>query len=93
MASQAKEQLHKVFTYGTLKTGQSNHHELTDPEHGQCKLLGTGRTQQTFPLVLPSNYDYPFLLNKEGLGHVSVLIIVMEWQSQWKVIENKNASQ
>ena len=85
MASQAKEKLHKVFTYGTLKTGQSNHHELKDPEHGRCKLLGTGKTQQTFPLVLPSNYDYPFLLNKEGLGHVSVLIVIMKWLSQWKV--------
>ena len=90
MVSRAKEKLHEIFTYGTLKTGQSNHHELTDPEHGRCKLLGTGRTQQTFPLVLPSNYDYPFLLNKERLGHVSVLIVIMKWQSQWKVSE-KNA--
>ena len=38
MVSRAKEKLHKVFTYGTLKTGQLNHHELTDPKHGRCKV-------------------------------------------------------
>ena len=86
MVSRAKEKLHKIFTYGTLKTGQSNHHELTDPEHGRCKLLGTGRTQQTFPLVLPSNYDYPYLLNKERLGHVSVLIVIMKWKVSEKTL-------
>ncbi|XP_046669482.1 putative gamma-glutamylcyclotransferase CG2811 isoform X2 [Homalodisca vitripennis] len=59
----------KVFVYGTLKTGEPNHHWLTKPENGHSKLVGEGMTLVKYPLVIASRYNIPFLLDVPGIGH------------------------
>jgi gamma-glutamylcyclotransferase (GGCT)/AIG2-like uncharacterized protein YtfP len=59
---------HRVFLYGTLKRGQPNHHFLDSHE---CQLIGTGRTSTTFPLVIATHWNLPFLLYSPGRGQVS----------------------
>ncbi|XP_075543434.1 troponin C-akin-1 protein-like [Dermacentor variabilis] len=61
--------LHPVFTYGTLKCGQPNHHILMNPNYGRATLIGTARTLKKWPLVLVSSYEIPCLLPREGMGH------------------------
>lgn len=61
--------LHPVFTYGTLKYGQPNHHILTNPNNGRATLIGTAKTLKKWPLVLVSSYEIPCLLPREGMGH------------------------
>ncbi|XP_018021565.1 putative gamma-glutamylcyclotransferase CG2811 [Hyalella azteca] len=57
-----------VFVYGTLKAGEPNHHWLTDPRNGRARLLGRARTVDTFPLVIASRYNIPYLLRAPGVG-------------------------
>ncbi|XP_072143740.1 gamma-glutamylaminecyclotransferase C-like [Dermacentor andersoni] len=61
--------MHPVFTYGTLKCGQPNHHILMNPNNGRATLIGTARTLKKWPLVLVSSYEIPCLLPREGMGH------------------------
>ena len=68
--------LHKVFVYGTLKSGQPNHYLLEGKRCvGNAEFLGKGRTVERFPLVISENYSYPFLLDKEGVGIVSMTYV------------------
>lgn len=55
--------------YGTLKRGQPNHHWLSRQENGAARFLGTGRTARTFPLVIGTRYNIPFLLDRCGTGN------------------------
>jgi len=57
-----------TFVYGTLKIGEPNHHWLTDPNNGSATFVGTGVTQNKFPLIIASRYNIPFLVDKEGTG-------------------------
>ena len=59
---------HLVFVYGTLKTGEPNHHVLQDPTKGKKELLGVGETASKFPLVVASRYNIPYLLDAPGEG-------------------------
>ncbi|XP_017148608.1 putative gamma-glutamylcyclotransferase CG2811 isoform X2 [Drosophila miranda] len=59
----------RVFVYGTLKTGEPNHHWLTKKENGQAQFLGRGTTAVKFPLVVGTRYNIPFLLDRPGDGH------------------------
>ncbi|KAI1713453.1 gamma-glutamyl cyclotransferase, AIG2-like domain-containing protein [Ditylenchus destructor] len=59
---------HLVFVYGTLKTGEPNHHVLTDPSTGQYRLVGRAQTVTNFPLIIGSEFNIPFLLNCPGKG-------------------------
>lgn len=58
-----------MFTYGTLKSGQTNHHILTNTENGRATLLGPAKTLKKWPLVLVSAYEIPCLLPLEDVGH------------------------
>uniref|UniRef100_A0A1B6LGZ0 Gamma-glutamylcyclotransferase family protein n=1 Tax=Graphocephala atropunctata TaxID=36148 RepID=A0A1B6LGZ0_9HEMI len=59
----------KVFVYGTLKTGEPNHHWLTQPENGHSRFVGEGMTLVKYPLVIASRYNIPFLLDVPDKGH------------------------
>ncbi|KAI1305940.1 Gamma-glutamylaminecyclotransferase C [Halotydeus destructor] len=61
-------QWHRIFVYGTLKTGQPNFHHMTDVTNGQAKLVCQAVTSETWPLVIGSKRNIPFLLNEPGLG-------------------------
>ena len=60
--------LHKVFVYGTLKTGQPNNYLLKGP--GVARLVGAAKLAQRYPLVVAPSYGNPCLLAKEGDGQV-----------------------
>lgn len=62
----------KVFVYGTLKSGEPNHHWLTDLENGHASFVGAGKTIAKYPLVIASKYNIPFLLDVPGQGNVSL---------------------
>lgn len=64
-------QRHLVFVYGTLKTGQPNHHVMNDAKNGAATFVGKARTEKKWPLVISSKYNIPFLLPHEGRGNVS----------------------
>jgi len=57
-----------VFVYGTLKRGQPNHHWLSTVENGHQKFLGEGVSLNSFPLVIASRYNIPYLIDKPGVG-------------------------
>lgn len=44
-------QLHKIFVYGTLKTGQRNHYLMQDTNNGAAKFIGKGELLESYPLV------------------------------------------
>ena len=43
-----------VFVYGTLKTGQPNHHLMMTEETGKAELVAPAVTGQRLPLVIAS---------------------------------------
>ena len=59
---------HLVFVYGTLKSGEPNHHVLQDPSNGKKELVGVGETASKYPLVVASRYNIPYLLDAAGTG-------------------------
>ncbi|CAH1404000.1 unnamed protein product [Nezara viridula] len=59
----------KVFVYGTLKTNEPNHHWLSNTENGNSNYLGEGTTLQKYPLIIGTQYNIPFLLDKPGVGN------------------------
>ena len=66
--------MNRVFVYGTLKSDQPSHRFIaTIAEMGRerCRFVGVGRTESKWPLVIASKYNIPFLLDIEGVGHVS----------------------
>ncbi|KAF0302648.1 Gamma-glutamylaminecyclotransferase [Amphibalanus amphitrite] len=58
-----------VFLYGTLKTGQPNHHLLLAAETGRAEPVGPALTRRQLPLVIASRYNIPYLLDLPGRGH------------------------
>lgn len=58
--------LHKVFVYGTLKTGEPNHHVFGSGVNGYFKLLCDAATSEKYPLILGTKYNIPFLLHQPG---------------------------
>ena len=69
--------LHRVFVYGTLKRGQPNYHLLTDSSKGLAKWLGGAKLVKKYPLVVASQYNVPFLLDKEGEGKVTTMHLII----------------
>ena len=61
---------HRVFVYGTLKSGQPNHKLMNIHELGHRQLIGTARTDVEFPLVIATRWNLPFLLYAPGHGQV-----------------------
>lgn len=60
-----------VFVYGTLKRNQPNNYHLNDSKNGCAIFKSPANTLQKYPLVISTKYNIPFLLLKEGTGHVS----------------------
>lgn len=60
-----------VFVYGTLKRGEPNASVMTNLVTGMQKFVGTGKTINAYPLIIASEYNIPFCLNKPGIGNVS----------------------
>ncbi len=62
-------ELIKVFFYGTLKKNQPNYeHTLRN----RAKFLSEAVTLEKWPLIIGTNLNIPFLLNKPGYGKVQL---------------------
>ncbi|XP_014613992.1 PREDICTED: putative gamma-glutamylcyclotransferase CG2811 isoform X2 [Polistes canadensis] len=61
--------LHRIFVYGTLKRGEPNHKLIQDKTNGYAKFLGIAKTTSSYPLIIATKYNIPFLLKKPGVGH------------------------
>ncbi|XP_049954492.1 putative gamma-glutamylcyclotransferase CG2811 isoform X1 [Schistocerca serialis cubense] len=61
--------LHKVFVYGTLKKGEPNHFYFTNKANGYAKFISAAETVKRYPLIIDTQYNIPFLIHKEGVGH------------------------
>ena len=72
---------HRVFVYGTLKSGQPNHHLMNMHELGHCRLIGSARTDVRLPLIITTRWNIPFLLYAPGKGQVPVVISVLRFSS------------
>lgn len=64
--------LHRVFVYGTLKRGQPNHYWLTNDVNGLAEYVCEGVTNDSFPLVIGTRFNIPFLINLPKNGHCIV---------------------
>jgi len=60
-----------VFVYGTLKRNQPNYYHLNDTKNGCAVFRSVAVTVNKYPLVISTKFNIPFLLQKEGTGHVS----------------------
>ncbi|KAL4001682.1 AIG2-like family protein [Acanthocheilonema viteae] len=58
-----------VFVYGTLKRGEPNASIMADLITGMQRFIGTGKTVNAYPLIIASEYNIPFCLNKPGIGN------------------------
>lgn len=75
MSNGTKEKIARmalVFVYGTLKRGEPNTSVMTDLATGMQRFVGTGRTVNAYPLIIASEYNIPFCLDKSGIGNVSL---------------------
>uniref|UniRef100_A0A1I7XGY1 Gamma-glutamylcyclotransferase family protein n=1 Tax=Heterorhabditis bacteriophora TaxID=37862 RepID=A0A1I7XGY1_HETBA len=63
------QNLIRVFVYGTLKTNEPNAHIMRDTV-GVQHLIGYGKTNRLFPLIISSKYNIPFLLMDPGRGYI-----------------------
>lgn len=57
-----------VFVYGTLKHAEPNAAVMENPATGKCKLVGSGKTVNAYPLIIASKYNIPFCLDQPGTG-------------------------
>lgn len=62
--------LHKVFVYGTLKTGEPNHHWFDKDKEGYYKFLFNAKTKEKFPLIIATEFNIPFLLYSPGKRYI-----------------------
>uniref|UniRef100_A0A0R3RRB8 Gamma-glutamylcyclotransferase family protein n=1 Tax=Elaeophora elaphi TaxID=1147741 RepID=A0A0R3RRB8_9BILA len=58
-----------LFIYGTLKRGEPNAPIMADVVTGMQRFVGTGKTVNAFPLIIASEYNIPFCLDKPGIGN------------------------
>ncbi|CAD6187992.1 unnamed protein product [Caenorhabditis auriculariae] len=57
-----------VFVYGTLKSGEPNHHVMSATA-GTHRFISNGTTVDKFPLIISTQFNIPFLLHKPGEGN------------------------
>lgn len=57
----------KVFFYGTLKRNQPNSDHLLNKN---VTYLAEAVTVDKYPLIIASEFNLPFMLNKKGVGKV-----------------------
>jgi len=62
----------RIFVYGTLKSQFPNHHLIERPPSGKVQYLGHGHTKETYPMVVGTDANIPFLLPLPGKGSVSI---------------------
>jgi gamma-glutamylaminecyclotransferase len=67
--------LTKVFFYGTLKRNQPNHELVIN---NRAQFVSEATTVDKWPLIIASEYNVPYILNKKGFGKVKMrnLIVV-----------------
>ncbi|XP_003737005.1 putative gamma-glutamylcyclotransferase CG2811 isoform X2 [Galendromus occidentalis] len=61
--------MHRIFVYGTLKSGEPNAHLMVDSTLGKATFVGKAETVRKFPLLIASRFNVPYLLYKPGTGH------------------------
>jgi gamma-glutamylaminecyclotransferase len=59
---------HRIFVYGTLKNGQPNHHHMENRDNGTAKFVAHGLTDCSYPLIIGTRWNLPFLLYSPGSG-------------------------
>lgn len=64
---------YNVFVYGTLKSGEPNHHWFSKG-NGHYKLLCNAQTAEKFPLIIATEYNIPFLLYSPGNKKFTIYI-------------------
>lgn len=57
-----------VFVYGTLKRDQPNHYLMLNANNGKAKFVANGTTQDSFPMVIGTRYNIPFLVHVPNVG-------------------------
>ena len=62
---------HHVFVYGTLKTGQPNHHVMSTGD-GEARLLGRARSVDNYPMIIANSFNTPYVLYERGKGKVII---------------------
>lgn len=65
-------ELTKVFFYGTLKKNQPNEEHLFNRN---VTYVSEGVTVDKYPLIIGSDFNIPFLLNRKGFGKVMLKFI------------------
>lgn len=65
----AQKPLIKAFFYGTLKRNEPNYDHLMNLN---VTFLSEAVTVDKYPLIIASDFNIPFLLNKKGYGKVIV---------------------
>lgn len=73
--------MHRVFAYGTLKSGQPNHHHLKTQAHGRCEFVATACTDVEYPLVIATVWNLPLLLYAPGKGQVNTMYFTIFLES------------
>jgi len=68
----SSSELIKVFFYGTLKRSQPNHEQTL---RNRAKFVSEAVTVDKWPLIIGTNLNIPFLLNKPGYGKVKAKMI------------------
>lgn len=58
-----------VFVYGTLKNNEPNHYWLTDRTNGVSRFVAKGKTNDTYPMLIATRYNIPFLVNLTTTGN------------------------
>ncbi|XP_046987112.1 putative gamma-glutamylcyclotransferase CG2811 [Schistocerca americana] len=58
-----------LFVYGTLKRDEPEHHYLEYETNGTSKFVSTAQTVKRYPLIIDTQYNIPFLIHREGMGH------------------------
>ena len=57
----------KLFVYGTLKRNETYNHELSDRD---ATFICDAVTVDKWPLIVATDLNLPFLLNKKNAGKV-----------------------
>ncbi len=63
---------HLLFTYGTLKHHEPNHFQFNDLNNGKAQFIANAVTHKKWPLVVTTKWNLPFLIYRQGEGHVSL---------------------
>lgn len=60
-----------IFVYGTLKTNEPNYGLIKERN---VKFISSGVTLGKWPLIIATERNVPFLLNKPNYGKVNIFL-------------------